>query len=70
MAKEPSKPIAPTEGVMPTDEAIDIASEPITDNTQLIGTESQNSTHSPESPDEKPAYHSLNWREFLRYAKG
>ena len=50
MAMEPNQPIDPTEGVIPTDDAIDIAAEPITDNTQLIGTESQNSTHSPESP--------------------
>lgn len=70
VAMEPNQPIDPTEGVMPTNEAIDVTPEPITDNTQLIGTESQSSTHSPESPSEKPVYHSLNWRAFLRYAKG
>jgi len=65
VATESNQPIDPTEGVMPKDEAIDVTSEPTTDTTEAEATDTTPDT----TPDAKPAYHSLNWRAFLRYAK-
>ncbi|HLO87782.1 MAG TPA: hypothetical protein VK203_22630 [Nostocaceae cyanobacterium] len=61
MEMEPQKPIDPTEGVIPENteateaEAIDVTSDVV---AEAKATEA-----------EKPAYHSLIWREFLKYAK-
>lgn len=65
-ASEPQPEPSP-EPTAPTSDAIDVPSETIADDAQLIGTESRSST---QSSDQKPEWHALNWREFLKYAKG
>lgn len=70
---EPTTPTSPTSDTSDTTEATTIEVETIdtTTNTTEKATEPtiEPTTEPTTDTNEKPAYHSLNWREFLRYAK-
>lgn len=76
MATEPNQPIDPTEGVVPETsntteaEAINVPATTI-DEPIAEAEKPDTATDSADSQvSEKPEWHALNWREFLKYAKG
>lgn len=73
---EPNQPIDPTEGVIPdesTSESSDNNQADLSNNGTIAPIEPSKGTGNDESEatdtTSKPKWHSLNWREFLKYAK-
>lgn len=57
-----------TEPTAPTNPTSETTEAPAID-VEATEAEADRPHQSPEAPSEKPPYHALNWREFLRYAK-
>lgn len=70
-ASEPSPEPSPepSEPTAPTSDAIDITATSIEESI-AEAEKPDAATDSDEKADKKPEWHALNWREFLKYAKG